>query len=250
MNAYRKELKFIVDDATILDVRCRISGIMNPDVNQEGDHYTVRSVYFDDSVRSCCRENLAGVSPREKYRIRTYNCSSTHISAQIKVNCKGAVTKHTTLISRDLFDTLTAGDPANAAARLSDLITRRMDEGDETGRYVLEKYLAVITARCFRPACMIGYERCAYVYPTGNVRITFDRNVTVSPDPARMFDPDPSGMCVLSGNRHILEIKYDEFLPEEISSLLSGAGLFRTSFSKYVSGMEVLTDAGIVYTHK
>ena len=241
MKTPRKELKFIVGDATLLDVRCRISGIMSLDKHQSGDHYKVRSVYLDDSSRSCYRENAAGVSPRQKYRIRTYNCADDAISAEIKTNYRNTTSKINTLISRDVFEAVISDDTYKASKALLGTIEKCSEAGDETGKRILEDYLSVLTTRHYKPACIVDYERCAFEYPVGNVRITLDRNVTASNEYSRMFDTNLTGRCALWGNRHILEIKYDEFLPDEIRSLLSGCGLIRQTCSKYILSINALT---------
>ena len=234
MENRRKELKFIVGDDTLLEVRNRISGIMRYDPHQSGDHYRVRSVYFDDSLRTCCRENAAGVSPRRKFRIRTYNCSEDLIRAEIKTNYRNTVSKMSTAIDRGTYDIFTSGSIAGITEALTKSADAKRAAGNDKSAHVLLQYLAAITSKNFAPACIVDYERCAYVYPVGGVRITFDRNITASDDFARMFDPALTGRCALHNNRHILEIKYDEFLPGEIRSLLAGLALQRTSCSKYV----------------
>ena len=66
MDGYRKELKFIVTDNVMTDVMNRISGIMQRDRHQKGDHYKIRSLYLDSPDLTCFAQNMAGVSPREK----------------------------------------------------------------------------------------------------------------------------------------------------------------------------------------
>ena len=127
MKIPRKELKFIVSDATLLDVKYRISGIMQQDVHQDGDHYRVRSVYLDDRTYSCYRENAAGVSPREKYRLRTYNCSIDRISAEIKTNYRNTTSKISTGVSRDIYEAIVSADPGRISAALSQQIAKRAD---------------------------------------------------------------------------------------------------------------------------
>ena len=228
MKGYRKEQKYIVGDDQLADVANRISPLMRRDIHQKGDHYRVRSVYFDSPTLECYRQNMAGVSPREKYRIRTYDCSSDTISAEIKIRHRDTISKMTARIGRDLYDRLVFGD---RAARIEALLgLTGEDKGSER---VFEKYLMRIMNGMYRPVCIIDYERSAYVYDIGNVRITFDRNVTVSEDFAGMFEARLPGRAVLADNRHILEIKYDEFLPDEIAAVLGGMGLCRCSCSKY-----------------
>ncbi|MBO4905208.1 MAG: polyphosphate polymerase domain-containing protein [Lachnospiraceae bacterium] len=231
MNGYRKELKFIVGDDVLIDVRNRISGLMKYDVHQCGDYYRIRSVYFDSPGYSCYRENIAGVSPREKYRIRTYDCSDDPIAAEIKIRHRDTISKMSAKIGRELFDALISDDRQKANELLS-----------ASGNRVLEKYLAKYMAAAYRPACIVDYERSAYVYDTCNVRITFDRNIFASREFERFFDTGLTGLPVLDSNMHVLEVKYDEFLPYEIESVLGGMRLVRSSCSKYALGIERLME--------
>lgn len=229
MNGYRKELKFIVGDDILLDIRNRICTLMKSDAHQQGDFYRIRSVYFDSPTYTCYRENLAGISTREKYRIRTYDGSEKVINAEIKIRHRDTISKMKTAIDRDTFDALISGDTGKSARLIEEKISS--STGDD--RRVFEKYLSKILTSAYRPACIVDYERSAYVYGTCNVRITFDRNVTASEEFTRMFDNALTGRPALDGNRHILEIKYDEYLPDEIKELLGGIHLQRNSSSKY-----------------
>lgn len=227
MNAYRKELKYIVGDDVLFDVKNRINGLMRKDRHQQGDHYRIRSVYFDSPDLCCYRENLAGVSPREKYRLRTYDMSDNVINAEIKIRHRDTITKMSTVISRELFDTLMSGGSPR------DLLTGEMSR-------TLEKYAVRILSQKYKKVCIVDYERSAFVYEPCNVRITLDRNITASREFCKMFEPDLAGIPVIDGGRHILEIKYDEFLPGEIKDVLGGLALERCSSSKYVLSMNRL----------
>ena len=246
MNGYRKELKYIVGDDVLIDVRNRISGLMRPDSHQKGDHYKIRSIYCDSPTFRCYRENLSGVSTREKYRIRTYDCDESVVNAEIKIRHRETISKMSTRIDRELFEALISGNPVIAADALNLEIKRRSkgteqtgtDAGESSGIRTLEKYFARFAAENFSPAVIVDYERSAYVYDTCNVRITFDRNVFASCEFNRMFDKNLTGRPALDGSRHILEIKYDEFLPDEIKEVLGGLRLDRTSSSKYAKCLE------------
>ncbi len=238
MDGYRRELKYIVTDDVLSDVKNRIIAVMRADQHQTGDFYKVRSLYFDSPSYTCLEQNRAGVSTREKYRIRTYDCSGDTIVAEIKIRHRDTISKMSTRICRELFDVLAKADTVSAVSALTDEIGQRnraADGGD--GIRVLEKYLARIATESYRPACTVDYERSAYIYDIANVRITFDRNVFSSVEFERFFDPALTGRPALEANRHILEIKYDEFLPDVIKEVLGGMKLKRSSSSKYAQCM-------------
>ena len=77
---YRHELKYIVSDTQIKILENRIRNYMQVDQHTVDGSYNVRSLYFDDYSNSCYYQNENGTDPREKYRIRIYNCSKDRIS--------------------------------------------------------------------------------------------------------------------------------------------------------------------------
>ena len=82
------------------------------------------------------------------------------------------------------------------------------------------------------PKVIVAYERKAYLYGPGNVRITLDRHVRASRQTERFGTTDIS-YDALTGPDAVLEVKYDEFLPAFLKQLLELNTLQQTSFSKY-----------------
>ena len=84
-----------------------------------------------------------------------------------------------------------------------------------------------------RPVSIVEYERTAFVEPRGNVRITFDRNIRGSEKPREFLERRLCAAPLLPGGSHVLEVKYDELLPEYLAGTLALGTLQRTAFSKY-----------------
>ena len=227
MNGYRKELKFIVNESLLLDVENRIKAVMHRDKHQKGDFYRIRSIYLDSPSKSCYYENLSGIGTREKYRIRIYDCSDAKISAEIKIRHRETISKMSADISRDALESVILGDFHGMGQHFC-------------GNRTLDKYLVKLQGSMYRPEVIVDYERCAYVYDIGNVRITFDRNVTASREFDRFFDENLLGRPAIEEGKHVLEIKYDEFLPDEIAGLFPGVLLERDSCSKYARCVEAM----------
>ena len=84
-NQYRHEFKYICSYGELKMLQIRLSGLMFMDshAGREGV-YNIRSLYFDDYYDRCLKENEAGTDPREKFRIRIYNHSSSRISLELK----------------------------------------------------------------------------------------------------------------------------------------------------------------------
>lgn len=215
---YRKELKFLCTEWEFAQIRQRIGTLMKQDANQTSDSYNIRSIYFDDYDDTCFRENEAGVDQREKYRIRIYDKSDRVIKAEIKSKYRDATKKTSCKLSRRQMEEL--------------VFDHRVSE-PYGGNATLNLFKTAVESGGFHPVSIVEYERTAFVYPIGNVRVTFDRNISGSDRFQNFFESSLFGCPVLAPGKHVLEVKYDEFLPDYIAQLLELGSLSRTSYSKY-----------------
>ena len=217
MTEYRHEFKYFISDADILIIRNRLDTVMHRDIHQNGDCYNIRSIYFDDPFLSGKQENEDGIDERRRYRIRAYDKDRSFISLERKEKSHSLTKKKSVRINEQIYEDLLNGNATSA---------------------IPEDFYYEFHVRPLRPVKLIEYERTAYIENAGNVRITFDRNIGYSDNISGMFDND-TGMCpVLPGGIHVLEVKYDEFLPEYIADMLGTAKLRRTAFSKYYMSFE------------
>lgn len=218
---YRVENKYLVTDADIAVLRPRLAAVMKQDIHQDGDCYNIRSVYFDDIVDGCMDENEDGVDHRNKYRIRIYDPKSDFIRLEIKEKTKGLTRKYSCKLTRDEADKVMDGS-----------MPLTFDD-----RKPLNLMKLQLRAAKMQPKAIIEYERTAFVHPVGNVRITFDRNIMASKFCGEFFADRVSGMVpVLPAGLHVLEVKYDELLPDFIAKQLEIGILRQTAFSKYYLG--------------
>lgn len=213
---YRHELKFYITQADVTRLDTRLSGILQTDSHIKNGTYTVRSLYFDDLYDTCLEEVLSGVDMRRKFRIRLYNGSADRICLEKKSKRRGMTRKESEVLR--LRDCLAYMDGLPIAG-----------EGP-----VSRELFAAMLQRGMRPRCIVEYERRAYVEVVGNVRITLDMDIRGTADTGQFLDPLCQDMThVLPQGMHILEVKYDEFLPEYILQAVDLNTLQRTSFSKY-----------------
>ena len=84
-----------------------------------------------------------------------------------------------------------------------------------------------------RPVIIVDYDRFPFVCRSGNVRITLDTNIASASKTERFFDPQLPKRPVLPMGQHLLEVKYDEYLPDQIYRSLQLDNLQQTAFSKY-----------------
>lgn len=214
---WRNEIKYIVSEVQLALIEQRIAAVCPMDSNtKDGVGYNIRSVYFDDYNNSCYYDNENGSDPREKFRIRIYNGSSKEIFLERKIKKNQKTLKQSVKIDE------------------SDVY--KMFEGNfmESGRDVLlDEFIMQNATRILRPKVIVDYDRKAFVYDIGNVRITFDRNISSGRAFDRFFDANIEKRPVMQTGMHILEVKYDELLPNYIYNCLSIGNLRQTAFSKY-----------------
>ena len=215
---HRHELKFLVSEQQIELIKSRLKLLMRQDVHQNGGMYNIRSVYFDDLFDSCMRENENGVDSRKKYRIRIYNKSSDVIKLEKKMKIRGMTRKEGVSIDKD------------TCLRY----INKQQLGVLQGNTELEKELYVqIQTKGMQPVTIVEYERTAFVEKNGNVRITFDRNISGCDKVDSFFEDNIPLVPLLPQGLHILEVKYDEYFPDYIKEVLEIGSLQRTAFSKY-----------------
>ena len=218
-NKFRHELKYQITDAQVAMLQNRIRHLipMDSHVGQAGT-YRIRSLYFDDYEDRCLRENEDGTDPREKFRIRIYNASSRRITLECKRKERGKTHKSACPLTVEQTKLLMAGKILP-------------DIGSQPP--VLRKLTLQMMTRRMRPVVIVEYDRIPYVYKNGNVRITLDTNITSSSAVERFLEPDILPRPVLPAGQQLLEVKYDEYLPDFIYRSLQLHSLRQTAFSKY-----------------
>lgn len=215
---YRVEDKFLVSERELYLLQSRLKVVLNTD-RHSINGYTITSVYFDDFCDSCLQDTIDGNRIRQKYRIRIYNGSFDVIKLEVKYKRDNRVKKCATEITYEQMCDLMRGIC--------------IEEGQSSVDDPITLFNMEIKERGLRPKAIVEYDRMAYVFALGNVRITLDKDLRVS----RRFDAFMRKECicpkaVLHENR-VLEIKYDEFLPDFIAGILEYGNMLQTSFSKY-----------------
>lgn len=216
---FRHEFKYFCDIGQMETLRQRIEHLIPLDSHtKENGEYTIRSLYFDNYANRCYYENESGTDPREKYRIRIYNGSSERISLECKRKERGKTLKTSCRITLEQCKQLMNGLPV---------------EDIDFQQEVLRKLSVLIKTQLYRPVVIVEYERIPFVYKYGNVRITFDKNIRSSSSIDKFFDKDIQNRPIMFSGNHLLEVKYDEFLPDFIKQSLQLSNLRQTAFSKY-----------------
>ncbi|MEC3793611.1 VTC domain-containing protein, partial [Clostridioides difficile] len=82
---------------------------------------------------------------------------------------------------------------------------------------------------------IVDYNREAFIYPVGNVRVTIDSDIKTSVNSVDLFNKDLPTISVIDENMTVLEVKYDEFIPDFIKDLIQINKTTYTAVSKYAS---------------
>ena len=215
---FRHELKHAINTPDLMILRQRLRAVARPDEHAEGGKYRIRSLYFDNLADKALREKIDGVNRREKFRIRYYN-GDPYASLKLEKKCK----------INDLCLKYSAPLTVGEARRLTQGDTDWMMDADR--ELVRELYCKMRTVG-LRPRTIVDYTREPFVYPPGNVRVTFDYDIRTGLSCTDFLDPDcvtvPAGDSPV-----ILEVKWDEFLPSVIRDAVNLPGRRVSAFSKY-----------------
>lgn len=219
MTEYRHEYKYRIDARQQAVLQLRAQGVLERDVHAGADGaYLIRSLYFDSPDDDCFYENENGDDPREKYRIRFYNCDASRISLECKAKRRGMTRKTACPITRSQCEQFMAGGipgPDGAVSPRQEAMFHQM------------------RMKSLRPVVIVQYTRVPFVCDAGNVRVTFDDSIASSNDIAGFLQTEIPLRSVLGTGESILEVKWDELLPAYIRNQLSLDSLQWTSFSKY-----------------
>lgn len=216
---YRHELKYICTAAELAMIQGRIHHLIPLDSHAgENGMYQIRSLYFDDYYDRCYYENENGTDPREKFRIRIYNGKTDKISLELKKKERGKTLKLSCPLTEEQCRMLMRGEV--------------LPDSEEYPP-VLQKLLLQMKTAMLRPKIIVEYDRVPYVYKLGNVRITLDKNISSSSAIDTFLNPTIPKRPIMPAGQHVLEVKFDEFLPDYIYHTLQLRNLRQTAFSKF-----------------
>ena len=216
----RTEQKYYLHLHDYLTLRTKISQLLSLDANTvDIDGYNIRSLYFDDPRRTSLETKNDGVFKRQKFRIRIYNGSDDYIVLERKNKLGEYVAKEGIQISR---------------AQYEDIINGNYDSLFVTDNMLSLDFYSHLTSYGYAPAVIVDYWREAYVYREGNVRITFDKRLAVATNQNDLFHPDLLFSEIVQPGLTIMEVKFDNVLPNVVRELITPVASLRSSISKYV----------------
>lgn len=214
----RHELKHSINSGEDYILSARLRKLFSHDRHAGPDgSYRISSLYFDTPYDKALRQKIDGVNSREKFRLRYYNDDLSFIRLEKKYKINGLCGKRSTKVSLDLVQQLLAGN---------------IDCLLKTGDPLLTELYSKMLGQQLAPKTIVTYDREAFSYGPGNVRITLDRNLRTGRDQLDFLNPQLYHAPVSDGIT-VLEVKYDEFLPEIVKMAVQVPNRQATAYSKY-----------------
>lgn len=218
---YRHEYKHLINLLDYHSLRQRVKTVSRVDANAGTDgRYHIRSLYFDNDNDKVLKEKIYGLPNREKFRIRLYNLDDAFIRLEKKSKRNGLCNKQSTPLTREQTQRILDGDLA------------WMTESKEP---LIVEFYSKLRFQRLRPRTIVDYWREAYIFPYGNVRVTFDSNLRTGLYSTGLFDSSIPTLSVGDPGVLLLEVKYDNFLPDILRDLIQTNTRHAGAFSKYAA---------------
>ncbi len=214
----RHELKHLITPGEDLLLTGNLSKLFPHDKHADSHgSYRVSSLYFDTPSDQALREKLDGVNNREKFRIRYYDDDLSFLRLEKKVKVNGLGCKFSAPLTKEQVECILQGDIAFLM---------------ESGEPLLQELYHKMQGKLLRPRTIVTYDREAFLYTPGNVRITLDRSLRTATNPEHFLHPLAFHLPMHDG-MHVLEVKWDNFLPEVVQLAVQLPQCRTSAYSKY-----------------
>ena len=217
MIQYRHEWKHELSFQDYLILRQRLRAVMEPDPHAVDGKYFIRSLYFDNRDDKALREKIDGVNRREKFRIRYYNNDPSIIHLEKKSKLDGLGTKFSANLNAEEAQKIVDGE---------------LDWMRDADRPLVRELYVKMRTQGLRPKTIVDYTREPFIYRPGNVRVTLDYDIRSGLGCTDFLNP--RAVTVPAGDAPILlEVKWDDYLPDLIRDIVQMPGRHVSAFSKY-----------------
>ena len=213
---YRYEIKFILDNAHLSRIYQWIKE--RTFVKKTYPNRQVNSLYFDDINYTSVQDNLAGISDRQKMRLRWYGKEEDTNSPSFEFKLReGRLNWKECFPVERLEKNLLKFD-------LKDILFECKNELFNQ-RVILDEYIL--------PTLQTGYEREYYADAEG-IRLTIDHNI-IFHNP--MLHKILNHGCVTEYPLKVMEIKFDPVLKDNVARIIKSLHLTPKRHSKYLVGL-------------
>ncbi|MGM0378932.1 MAG: VTC domain-containing protein [Bacillota bacterium] len=216
----RFEYKYLIDDHIYNLLKNELSIVLDSDknhINNEG--YVVYSHYLDDINNKDYYNSLIGFKKRKKFRVRYYNDNFDYIKLEKKIKIDDKVKKENIKINKKEYKSIL----------------------NQNYNFIKnEKAKSELNSRDYKAKLLIKYDRLAYTLPFNDIRITLDSNLRYKNN---YLNKNKIFRNVDKEYKRILEVKFNNFLPNHVKMILEKYNLNRLSISKYVISRQSLRNS-------
>ncbi len=220
----RQEKKFLLNLEQYYRYSNYFAQVLKLDDHSQNDGYEIRSLYFDSLDDRDFQEKEDGIETRRKIRLRNYGANSSFAMLEMKQK-QGALQKKRSLKMNQ--------DDALALINGNYGVLLKYPEA-----FARECY-TMMNIHCYRPVCVVSYQRKAFVAKENKIRITFDHHIVASESDFNIFSADLLQNPALDPYLVVLEVKYNGFLLSYIKDVINVIDRSETSVSKYCLGRSV-----------
>ena len=214
----RHELKHQINLREDLVLSQRLRKLFPHDKNAGLDgFYRVTSLYFDTPYDSALREKIDGVNRREKFRLRYYGEDTSFIRLEKKYKINGLCGKRSARMTQE---------------QVKELLSGRSEFLLDSDEPLFIELYSKLKGKGLRPKTIVRYDREAFFYAPGNVRVTLDRDIRTGLGCVDFLNPEIFCLRAMEPGT-ILEVKYDAFLPELVRMAVQVPGRQAAACSKY-----------------
>lgn len=214
----RKELKYLLTLKESCAMKEKLSAVMEADLHGGQNGYRVRSLYFDSLSDTDFEDKVSGYDKRRKIRLRIYQPQDESVKLELKEKQGGVQRKRSISISRQEAAEMIKGD--------YEFLLERPEE-------MAHQLYTFMVTRCYRPKCIVEYDRLAYVRSGNDTRVTFDYRLRATEADWNLFGENLVFYPVAPPDEVTMEVKYNGFLYSYIKNVLSKSDRMLISSSKY-----------------
>lgn len=218
LDVTRTEKKYDIGLIETADLKRRLGIFMENDPHNGDKGYLVRSLYFDTIHDTDFEQKVEGYDERQKIRLRVYSAGDKMAKLEIKEKADAFQRKRSLSLEREEAVQMINGDYRFLSAR----------------EEVLARWLYIfLNVHCYRPKCVVEYDRYAYITGHNDTRITFDQNLRANESDFNIFAADLPLYPVSPPGAVTMEVKYSGFLLSCLKNEISHCDKLQTSNSKY-----------------
>lgn len=222
---YRKENKYLLRTSEFVQLKKSLELVLQPDYNGKSGCYQVRSLYFDSLYDNDYYDNVDGVLEKRKIRLRVYPPRFEKVRLEWKCKEGSDGIKYDLWLTKEEARQMIRGDFSFLRCKM-DALSQAI-------------YVRLMCG-AYRPKTLVQYEREAYGYGVSDVRITFDTYIKGTLTGYGLFDENPMFIPLLDYGYGILEIKYNDFLPDIIKRLTGKIDRLQIANSKYIQARDLM----------